>query len=510
MDWDLASSMPPQHQILLGCSLEAERADRVAQGLDGLRNALNQHYHGHMVGVIEEIRQSSKLLRDLAARNGHYSRTSTVATHLKVVLLDMSKTLQDITSYYQDKTISREDRWKKMYHELLKEAGGLPLPHRFLLYNNFLALLIPLLTRDPRFDPNRFDQLRNKLLDLRRKQDIPEPAPDPVPATIPATTPAAVVVTTPVPADQLVQRPPAGAVVKPAGPITPISHWCLRVFSRPLSFHTDMGLDERMEITAPLVSGLDPYRPKGKVLMRRSFDNDRFCVKFIEIGNGEPFVVLRMYKNGGSLVTWQPHSMLLAHRESNAVALRRWSESSNGWKEWARLAFVHWEELVLFYTAFVVLKARNPLAAGMNATEYSLADEKTLFQASIVDDGYKHTLMVNQDRRNRGVRLLTAAWSGQLRECPIWTAFVPICLLQSRHWLVRESSHLVFVRGIHLYVFCQKYREAKSRRNGSGPFEIYFTNEQGAEEFVELLRAFQGTIEPPAEQECIAGPSYSQ
>lgn len=42
---------------------------------------------------------------------------------------------------------------------------------------------------------------------------------------------------------------------------------------------------------------------------------------------------------------------------------------------------------------------------------------------SIVDDGYKHTLMVNEDRRNAGVRLVTAVWDGELRKCPVWTAF---------------------------------------------------------------------------------------
>ncbi|KAJ4404440.1 hypothetical protein N0V82_010491, partial [Gnomoniopsis sp. IMI 355080] len=454
-----------------------------------------------------EIRQSSILLRDLAARsNGHSSRTSTVANHLNLILPCMSKTLQDITAHYQDKTISRENRWKKMYHEMLKEAGGLPLPHRFLLYNHFLVLLIHLLARDQRFDPTQFEQLRKRILDLRRKRDIPDALPDPMPAIAP---PAAMVVTTSAPAVQLVQRPPAGTVANLAPPVAFNSHWCSRVFSRPHLAPTDTGLGECMEITAPLVSGLDPYRPRGELLMRRSFDNDRFCVKFIQSEDLEPFVVLRMYKKGGSLVTWQPHSALRAFREGNAVALRRWSTSGNKWKEWARFAFVHWEEPVLFYTAFIVLKARNPLAVEMDMTEYFLDGEKMLVQASIVDDDYKHTLMVKQDRRNGSVRLLAAVWGGELKGCPVWTAFIPARLLYSRRWLVRESGHLVLVKGIHLYVFCQKYREAKSRQNGSGLFEIYFINEEGAEQFVDALRGFQRTIEPPAEQEHIAGPSHS-
>lgn len=41
------------------------------------------------------------------------------------------------------------------------------------------------------------------------------------------------------------------------------------------------------------------------------------------------------------------------------------------------------------------------------------------------------------------------------------------------------SKHIVLVKDIQLYVFCQKYREANARRNKSGAFEIYFVSEQG-------------------------------
>lgn len=46
-------------------------------------------------------------------------------------------------------------------------------------------------------------------------------------------------------------------------------------------------------------------------------------------------------------------------------------------------------------------------------------------------------------------------------------------------WLESWSSHIVLVKDIQLYVFCDKYRESRMRRHQSGAFEIYFVAEQG-------------------------------
>lgn len=150
MDWDfmLRSPMPPQGQLLHGCFLEAERADRVAAGVDGLRLVLAERFHGHMLAVIEEIRNSSRLLRDLADRSHvHMSRAQIVANYLNIILPCMSKTLRDITNYYEDRTVSREMRWRKMYHEMGIQEAGIALPQRFVMYNHFLRMLLYLLTK---------------------------------------------------------------------------------------------------------------------------------------------------------------------------------------------------------------------------------------------------------------------------------------------------------------------------------------------------------------------------
>jgi hypothetical protein len=104
------------------------------------------------------------------------------------------------------------------------------------------------------------------------------------------------------------------------------------------------------------------------------------------------------------------------------------------------------KELVLFYCTFLALKARATLTVQISPSEYKLARERRLFQAyvfsylvvtfptnlvtnakfvlsQIIDDGYKHSLIVYEDKQTHGMRLHAAVWEGELRQCPVWTAF---------------------------------------------------------------------------------------
>lgn len=148
MDYAANPNIPLEAHLLLSCWREAERADLVALGLDGLRGVLAETFHGHMIAVSEEIRSCGRLLRELADRfQVHPDRAPFILSYLQVILPCLGRSLGDITSYYEDKTISREIRWRKMYNKMTEEAGGLQLPQRFVLYNHFLTLLKQLLTR---------------------------------------------------------------------------------------------------------------------------------------------------------------------------------------------------------------------------------------------------------------------------------------------------------------------------------------------------------------------------
>ena len=134
--------------LLQGCCLEAERADCVAVQLLGLRNALSEGTHTHLLMTMEEVSISGQLLRELAEYSKvHFSRVPVVLDYLEILLPCLSRSLRDITTYYEDRTLTKENRWRKMYHSMTQEAGGLSLPQRFILYNRFLSLLRELLLR---------------------------------------------------------------------------------------------------------------------------------------------------------------------------------------------------------------------------------------------------------------------------------------------------------------------------------------------------------------------------
>ena len=136
------------HPLLLECCRQAEEANIVARSLDQLRIAIAETFHGHLIALAEEIRTTCRLLTDLTARSQlHISRVTILVDHLTVILPCLAKSLRDIMSYYNDKTLTKELRWRKMYNKMTEEAAGLPLPQRFVLYNHFLTLLLQMLTR---------------------------------------------------------------------------------------------------------------------------------------------------------------------------------------------------------------------------------------------------------------------------------------------------------------------------------------------------------------------------
>ncbi|KAG7422210.1 hypothetical protein Forpe1208_v000810 [Fusarium oxysporum f. sp. rapae] len=425
--------------LLQGCCLEAERADRVAVQLLGLRNALGEGTHTHLLMTMEEVSISGQLLRELAEYSKvHFSRVPVVLDYLEILLPCLSRSLRDITTYYEDRTLTKENRWRKMYHSMTQEAGGLSLPQRFILYNRFLFLLRELLLRSPNFDFNTMECTRLQLMQLREARGIPPP-----PIRLNSTI-----------------RP--DSVLDDDSGIATNIHWAEKIFSLPLPSRTPLKHQQSSKAYGPHA----PWSQSGR---------DR-C----------PYFLLRTFHMGTPWFSLRGAHELCVERNGSSLQFWRWSSSEHCPKMWANLCFMTWEELVLVYCCFLSFKARNSLTVQVANEDLTLWGERKLFQARIVDDGFMHSLIVYEDYMTKGIRLHAAVWDGDLRQCPVWTAFITH-QSASPKWIKRVSKTRVRLADIQLYVFCQEYRQQNQRINRAGAFEIRFVSEEAAKRFKELF-----------------------
>lgn len=136
-----------------------------------------------------------------------------------------------------------------------------------------------------------------------------------------------------------------------------------------------------------------------------------------------PYLLIRHTRAGQAWYSMMGAHELTIYRDGSALELRRWCQTQRTPKPWAILYFLTWEEMVLFYCSFLSLKMRNTLTVSIDPQENKLRRENRLFQAKIIDDGFKHSLIVYEDEQAKGIRLHAAVWEGELRECPVWTAF---------------------------------------------------------------------------------------
>ncbi|KAH0528121.1 hypothetical protein TsFJ059_003023 [Trichoderma semiorbis] len=451
--------------LLKGCCLEAERSDSVWLRLEGLFLAIPEPNRRHLKPLIDEIKTSSLILRELADLSQvHQDRVPLVLDPLNTILPCMSRSLRDITTHYENRKLTKVNRWRTMFHDMTNEAGGLQLPQRFVVYNHYLSAIRDLLSRSPNFDLNMMEAFRLQIMNLREARGIPPP---------------------PIQAGPLVRY---GSI--PPADMDPSVHWAEQIFSLPLP--------SRSPLKSQLPSeSFGPHRPWGhlsipnnsKVLFRRPIDDDKISlIAYSDGRDGSPFLLLRTFYMGGPWFSVRGVHELCIQRENDSIQFKRWSRSENCSKLWATLRFQTWEELILMYCTFLALKSRNTLTIQLGTKEYTLKGERKLFQACILDDGFKHSLIVYEDKHTGGRRLHVAVWEGELRQCPVWTAFVTH-QSASPTWLKRVSRKRIRLADIQLYVFCQQYRQQAQRKGSGGAFELQFYNEEAAQSFKDLFCA---------------------
>ncbi|CAJ2513130.1 Uu.00g012490.m01.CDS01 [Anthostomella pinea] len=455
-------------QLLSGCYTEAARADDTSFRLHGLRDALAVDGRPNLDAlnaIIAEIRMIGARLRYLADQSQVHMWNSNIIDYLNVILPCLQKTLCDIDEFYNDKSKSKDDRWRNMYYVMSNELPGTTLVARFILYNQYLSLLQFLLNRSPFFDYNAMASLRLRIFQLREARQISPPR---------------------ITSTELVRQESVmdfwGQETRP--------HWAEAIFSQPLPSRRVFKTKYKSVVCGTLfeLGRLPPFQPTIRTLATRSFSNDRVSVIILldPIAQAPYFLVRTIKKRSPWVSLRGVHELCINRAKDSRLDLTRWSNSERRAKPWAELSFSTWEDMVLFYCTFVCLKARSLLRINVKSSEFVLEREKLLFQAKIVDDRFYHCLNVYEDQVTKGVRLHACVWDGKLQHCPVWTAFIPVDISES--WVLRKSRHCVWLRDIQIYTFCDEYRDHHQRKNKLGAFQIRFLQTNGARKFRGLFR----------------------
>ncbi|KAL1874221.1 hypothetical protein VTK73DRAFT_548 [Phialemonium thermophilum] len=208
-------------------------------------------------------------------------------------------------------------------------------------------------------------------------------------------------------------------------PRSPRAHWAVIVFSAPLQAMTRNDPAERSESYCPHYGVGNLKLPSDPVIcFRRSFDNGRISLAiYLTATDNSARLFIRTVHNGRPWFSDRGAHELRIKDEDNSLRLYSWSFDRSYSTPWAKLFFEFWEETVIFYCSFVALRYRSILTAKVHPSELYMRREKLLFQAEIIDDGFLHSLLIYMDKQSQSLRLHATAYGGELKGCPVWTAF---------------------------------------------------------------------------------------
>ena len=132
---------------LLGCWREAQRADKVADGLLKIRTTLDLEFYDQISAVLREVETTSRLLRDLYDLFPIYrSRVPIIVYYLNVILPSLQRTLKEMKLYLEHENLPARTQWSLM-SDRLNQQGGMTLAARFVMYVELLVQLVRLLSR---------------------------------------------------------------------------------------------------------------------------------------------------------------------------------------------------------------------------------------------------------------------------------------------------------------------------------------------------------------------------
>ncbi|EXJ75475.1 uncharacterized protein A1O5_02171 [Cladophialophora psammophila CBS 110553] len=160
---------------------------------------------------------------------------------------------------------------------------------------------------------------------------------------------------------------------------------------------------------------------------------------------------------------------------------------------WTSLNFTSYEWLVIFHCTFLSLRSHDSTSRFRNI-DHDLDGEVLNFAGAIRDGGYRHVLRLYRDKGTDAVRLEASVLDKEMKDTPIWTAFITHKITSPTWFRWSKNSSTVYLAELQRHVFSSEY-SPHVRANGEHllDFEV-FTD---AEDFVKTLKDLREDIRRP-------------
>jgi hypothetical protein len=180
-----------------------------------------------------------------------------------------------------------------------------------------------------------------------------------------------------------------------------------------------------------------------------------------------------------------PLKSLKIIRDRSILQLCQVRRNGNRYVLWARLRFMLYERMVLFYCTFVAMKHQDPrpfstlelldnfeLAEGYNA-------ERELFGGCIRHGDLQHALRLFEDPGSGVIRIEACALRGPMKDVPLWTAFITRNA-NDPDWAYHEGGGIVSLAVLRPppYVFLVGYEPPRNPHDPT-QYLLHFTTRNG-------------------------------
>ncbi|KAF2097256.1 hypothetical protein NA57DRAFT_77510 [Rhizodiscina lignyota] len=411
--------------------------------------------------------------------------------------------------------------WEDLENKFRRE--GCSMYARLEMYNTFLKTILDGVRRH-RSDPDLMETLRRRLTQLLHHQDpidmrsgdfymiesapwdypVPRrirppmhhsstypafalPAPFPPQYDAPVPPPVPEVISSPTFSDTSEYTWSSWSSGSPNGNGYQM-HWATRIFtvSCPRTPLNDPGAPTRCYGRID-IRARDSLRADGFVeVLRYSFRDTSVHARFFWRDTDHRARILFSMRDeeGRTLHRCMPLTGLKLVRIGSRLQLNRLDPGEGGYQTWANLYFPAYEQLILFYSAFVALKRQDGGYRPSRRLDDFVPGEFLEYSGEIEDDNYLHLLRMWRDEDTGAVRLETSPRRGPMVGTPIWTAFITEWI-GARHWLCRIAPTVIELETLRPFIFCHSY----SPPQFAGRFRLSFTSRRDAEGFV---HSFQG------------------